>query len=73
MVNNQWDEYIGQGKTMSGLGFGTKDEREAILKLWDQKQDTWQIGRLLGREENYIERQLHLALEIRRGIRSVHS
>lgn len=52
------------------IGNGTADERAAILKLWDQKQDTWQIGRLLGREENYIERQLHVALDIRRGVRS---
>jgi len=55
------------------IGNGTPDERAAILKLWDQKQDTWQIGRLLGRHESYIERQLHIALEIRRGIRSIHS
>lgn len=49
---------------------GSQDERSAILKLWDQKQDTWQIGRLLNRPEFHIERQLHLALELRRAVKS---
>lgn len=52
------------------LGNGTSDERTAILKLWDQKQDTWQIGMLLSRPEYYIERQLHLALDTRRSVRN---
>lgn len=45
------------------------EERQAILKLWDQRQDTWQIGRLLCRPERYIERQLHVALDTRRAVR----
>ena len=45
------------------------EERQAILKLWDQRQDTWQIGRLLRRPEHHIERQLHVALDTRRAVR----
>lgn len=49
---------------------GSSDERKAILKLWDQKQDTWQIGKLLSRTEYYVERQLHIALDLRRAVRT---
>lgn len=52
------------------LGSGTSDERAAILKLWDQKQDTWQIGQLLSRPEYYIESQLHQGLDLRRAVRN---
>jgi hypothetical protein len=58
---------------MSLVGMGTSDERLAILKLWDQKQCTWQIGRMISLHESYVERELHIALEIRRGIRSTFS
>ena len=51
-------------------GFGSPEERSAILKLWDQRQDTWNIGRLLQRHEHYIERQLHLALDLRRAVQN---
>jgi hypothetical protein len=50
------------------IGLGTSDERAAILKLWDQKQDTWIIGKLLSRPEFYVERQLHMALDTRRAV-----
>lgn len=52
------------------LEHGSSDERTAILKLWDQKQDTWQIGKLLSRSEYYIERQLHMALDLRRAVKT---
>ena len=45
------------------------EERQAILKLWDQRQDTWSIGRLLQRKEHHIERQIHVALDTRRAVR----
>ncbi len=54
---------------MPFLEAGTSEERKAVLKLWDQKQDTWQIGRLLRREEYYIESILHLVLDKRRVVR----
>lgn len=52
------------------IGHGTSDERAAILKLWDQRQDTQQIGMLLSRPEYYIESQLHQALDMRRAVRN---
>ena len=46
------------------------EERESILRFFDQGQDTWQIGRNLRRHESYIERQLHIALDTRRAMRA---
>lgn len=48
------------------LKIGSSDERQAILQLWDQKQDTLTIGQLINRSEWYIEQQLHIALDLRR-------
>lgn len=48
---------------ISMIPIGSPDERTAILRLWDQHQDTFNIGRLLHRAEEYIERQLHIALD----------
>lgn len=44
-------------------------ERATILRFFAQGQDTWQIGRLLQRPEQRIERQLHVALDTRRAVR----
>ena len=46
-----------------------QEHRQAILKLWDQHQDTWQIGRLLRRPEHQIERELHRGLKLRRAVK----
>lgn len=51
------------------LKIGSSDERQAILQLWDQKQDTLTIGQLINRSEWYIEQQLHIALDFRRGMK----
>ena len=51
-------------------GMGSPEEREAILRFFDQGQDTWQIGRNLRRHESYIERQLHIALDTRRAMKA---
>lgn len=48
----------------------TKDDRSAILTLWDQKQDTETIGQLINRHEWYVEQQLHIALDLRRAIKA---
>lgn len=52
------------------LKIGSSDERQAILQLWDQKQDTQTIGQLINRAEWYVEQQLHIALDLRRGIKA---
>ena len=47
----------------------SSEERKAILEFWAQHQDTLSIAGLLRRPENYIERELHRALEIRRAVK----
>ena len=44
----------------------TSEERAVILKFWTQHQDTLSIAGLLSRSEQYVERELHRALEVRR-------
>ena len=47
----------------------TSEERAVILKFWSQHQDTLSIAGLLSRSEQYVERELHRALEVRRAVR----
>lgn len=56
---------------MTLIPIGSPDERTAILRLWDQRQDTSTIGKLINRQEYYVEQQLHVALDLRRGMKSL--
>lgn len=45
---------------------GVNVNEARILQLWDARRDTYDIAMQTGAPEAYIERVLHLALELRR-------
>lgn len=54
---------------MTFLAVGGSQERIAMMRFWDMGQNTLDISRMLRRSEEYVESELHRALEIRRHVR----